>query len=152
MDNCEKLKINKCLIQPLKVAGVTLHTLPLMKDVRGNLFVGEFTKDIPFVPKRYFMVTDVPIDKLRGEHAHKTCHQFLTCIKGSCLVHVDDGKMCEEIILNQANVGLYIPSKIWSVQYKYSPDAILLVFASDYYDSSDYIRDYGEFQEILNNE
>lgn len=30
-------------------------------------------------------------------------------------------------------------------QYQYSADALLLVFASHYYDPSDYIREYGEF-------
>jgi hypothetical protein len=34
---------------------------------------------------------------------------------------------------------------IWSTQYQYSPDAMLLVLASDKYDAADYIREYGEF-------
>ncbi len=35
----------------------------------------------------------------------------------------------------------------WGIQYRYSRDAILLVFASDLYDPEDYIRDYEEFLE-----
>jgi len=31
------------------------------------------------------------------------------------------------------------------VQYKYSPDSVLLVFASHAYDASDYLRKYEEF-------
>jgi len=31
------------------------------------------------------------------------------------------------------------------VQYRYSADAMLLVFASEPYEPSDYIRDYDEF-------
>jgi hypothetical protein len=34
---------------------------------------------------------------------------------------------------------------IWGIQHSYSADAVLLVFASDYYDPADYIRDYNEF-------
>ena len=34
---------------------------------------------------------------------------------------------------------------VWSTQYKYTEDAILLVFASDPYDPDDYIRDYDAF-------
>ena len=34
---------------------------------------------------------------------------------------------------------------IWAVQYQYSADGLLLVFASDLYDPGDYIRDYDEF-------
>jgi len=37
---------------------------------------------------------------------------------------------------------------IWGVQYKYSPGAVLLVLASDYYDPADYIRSYDEFLKL----
>ena len=57
----------------------------------------------------------------------------------------DDGKSRVEILLDSADKGVYLPPMIWGIQYKYSADAMLLVFASDYYDDSDYIRDYREF-------
>lgn len=50
------------------VKGVTYHKLNYVKDLRGNLSVGEFLKDIPFTPKRYFLVFDVPNEKTRGQH------------------------------------------------------------------------------------
>jgi hypothetical protein len=34
---------------------------------------------------------------------------------------------------------------VWCVQYRYTPDAALLVLASDVYDPDDYIRDYEQF-------
>ena len=34
---------------------------------------------------------------------------------------------------------------VWGTQYRYAPDAMLLVFASHPYDPDDYIRDYDEF-------
>ena len=51
----------------------------------------------------------------------------------------------EEIALDGPNLGLYLPPMVWAVQYKYSSDALLLVFASEHYDPADYIRDYDEF-------
>jgi acetyltransferase-like isoleucine patch superfamily enzyme len=131
--------------QLTNVAGVSLHHLPLISDIRGSLTVGEFDRDIPFQVKRYFMVFDVPSVETRGEHAHFTCHQFLICIKGSCAVVVDDGKNRQEFLLDRPNLGIYLPPMVWGIQYKYSADALLLVFASDYYDKEDYIRDYSEF-------
>ncbi len=122
-----------------------LQELPLVKDLRGNLSFGEFERHIPFTPKRYFLVYDVPNFKIRGEHAHKVCHQFLVCIRGSCNVITDDGEKRREYVLDSVEKGLHIPPMVWGVQYKYSPDALLLVFASDYYDPDDYIRDYNEF-------
>lgn len=133
----------------LGVGGVTLHRLTMVGDMRGDLSVGEFSKEIPFEPKRYFLVFNVPSEKTRGEHAHKQCHQFLVCIKGSCAVVVDDGRVRDEVLLDSRDKGIYIPPMVWGIQYKYSNDAILLVFASDYYDAADYVRDYGQFTALV---
>lgn len=133
------------------VRGVTLHELPLIEDMRGNLSVGEFERSIPFQAKRYFLVFDVPSREIRGEHAHRTCHQFLICIKGSCTVVADDGTQRREYLLDRPNLGIYLPAMVWGIQYKYSPDAVLLVFASEYYAADDYIRDYGEFLSLAGN-
>jgi UDP-2-acetamido-3-amino-2,3-dideoxy-glucuronate N-acetyltransferase len=133
----------------IKIKGVTLHELPLIHDLRGNLTVGEFEKEIPFLPKRYFSVFDVPNKEIRGEHAHKMCQQFLVCIKGSCHVVADDGRQRQEFILDKPNKGIYLPPMVWGVQYKYSADAVLMVFASDHYDSNDYIRNYSDFTNMV---
>jgi len=134
-------------IETTQVKGVVVHHLPVVPDLRGTLSVGEFERQIPFLPKRYFMVYGVPSKEVRGEHAHLKCHQFLICLSGSCAVVADDGRQKVEILLDAPNVGLYLPPMVWGIQYKYTPDAMLLVFASDYYDASDYIRDYSDFIE-----
>jgi len=131
------------------VRGVTLHRLVLVEDLRGTLSAGEFEAHVPFVPRRYFMVFDVPGKDVRGEHAHRECHQFLVCARGSVAVVSDDGKSSEEVTLDAPNLGLYLPPMTWATQYKYSSDALLLVFASDLYDPADYIRDYDEFLRLV---
>jgi UDP-2-acetamido-3-amino-2,3-dideoxy-glucuronate N-acetyltransferase len=131
------------------VAGVTLHRMPRVADIRGSLTVGEFERSIPFPVRRYFMVFDVPSVETRGEHAHRECHQFLICVRGSCAVVADDGTNRQEFQLDRPDVGIHLPPKVWGIQYKYSHDATLLVFASHYYDSADYIRDYTEFRMLV---
>jgi UDP-2-acetamido-3-amino-2,3-dideoxy-glucuronate N-acetyltransferase len=132
---------------PMKVGVglVTLHSMKLAQDIRGCLSVGEFPDDIPFLPKRYFLVFNVPNEKTRGEHAHRLCHQFLICVKGSCAVVVDDGESRCELLLDSPNKGIHLPPMTWGIQYKYSNDAVILVFASHKYDADDYIRSYSEF-------
>ncbi|MDC8011106.1 WxcM-like domain-containing protein [Tahibacter soli] len=127
------------------VAGVTLHRLKQVKDLRGSLSVGEFPTDIPFNAERYFLVYDVPSAETRGEHAHLACHQFLVCVKGSCAVVADDGSRRQEFLLDRPELGIHLPPMVWGIQYKYSPDAVLLVFASHRYDAADYVRDYDRF-------
>jgi UDP-2-acetamido-3-amino-2,3-dideoxy-glucuronate N-acetyltransferase len=130
------------------VAGVKLHHMPRVADIRGSLTVGEFDRSIPFAAKRYFLVFDVPSVETRGEHAHRECHQFLICVRGSCAVVADDGTNRQEFLLDQPDVGLHLSPMVWGIQYKYSADAVLLVFASHYYDGADYIRDYSEFRQL----
>jgi UDP-2-acetamido-3-amino-2,3-dideoxy-glucuronate N-acetyltransferase len=125
--------------------GVRLLKMPRFVDIRGNLSVGEFSEFLPFDVKRYFLVFNVPSIETRGAHAHKDCHQFLICVKGNCAVVVDDGSTLQEFELSRPDLGLYIPPMVWSIQYKYSHDAVLLVFASHPYDPNDYIRNYDQF-------
>ena len=132
-----------------KVANVSLHRMPYVADIRGSLTVGEFERSIPFPAKRYFIVFGVPSAETRGEHAHRECHQFLICVRGSCAVVADDGVNRQEFVLDSPDVGLYLGPMVWGIQYKHSSDAVLLVFASHYYDSADYIRDYTEFCELV---
>jgi acetyltransferase-like isoleucine patch superfamily enzyme/dTDP-4-dehydrorhamnose 3,5-epimerase-like enzyme len=136
-------------ITPTAVKGVTIHRMVLVEDLRGTLSAGDFAAHVPFTPRRYFMVFDVPGKDVRGEHAHRTCHQFLVCARGSVAVVVDDGKTSEEVTLDRPDLGLYLPPMVWAVQYRYSADGLLLVFASDPYDPADYIRDYDEFRKLL---
>jgi UDP-2-acetamido-3-amino-2,3-dideoxy-glucuronate N-acetyltransferase len=134
---------------PSGIRGVDIYQFPWFGDSRGDLTVGEFDNGFPFRPKRYFIVSGVPSGGIRGEHAHKRCHQFLICAYGQCSVTVDDGTSRMEVLLNKPNVGIYVPPMIWGRQRQYSADAALLVFASEIYDPSDYIRDYDNFLNMI---
>lgn len=136
-------------VHKTRVKGVTLHTFKAVSDIRGSLSAGEFEREIPFKPLRYFLVYGVPTEETRGEHAHLRCHQFLIAVKGTVHVVADDGERREEFVLNKSNMGLYLPPMTWGIQYRYSPDSVLLVFASDFYDAGDYVRDYAEFKKLV---
>jgi dTDP-4-dehydrorhamnose 3,5-epimerase-like enzyme len=127
------------------VKGVRLVNLPMVADLRGSLSFAEYENTLPFIPKRYFLVYDVPSKEIRGEHAHRECHQFLVCIKGNCSVVVDDGSNRAEVLLDGPQLGLHVPPMVWATEYKYSADAVLLVLASEVYRAEDYIRDYDLF-------
>ena len=59
---------------------------------------------------------------------------------------LDDGiERVDEIVLNKPNKGLLIEEMIWREMYDFSEDCVLLILASEFYDESDYIRDYEEF-------
>lgn len=140
--------VTPCVLET-SVKNVTLHTMSEVTDIRGSLTVGEFERSVPFRSERYFLVYNVPTAETRGEHAHRVCHQFLVAVKGSVHVVADDGKTREEFVLDKPNQGIYLPPMTWGIQYRYSHDAVLMVFASHYYDAADYIRNYDEFKSLL---
>jgi len=130
----------------LHVGNCQVWPLPRFSDMRGDLVPIEFARNLPFVPKRQFFVFSVPGAEVRGEHAHRKCEQFLIAVSGALSVVVDDGQQSREVRLDCPEKGLYLPAGIWGIQYKFTRDAVLAVYASLPYAAQDYIRDYQEFQ------
>lgn len=136
---------SKDTVTTLNINDCAIWSLPVIDDMRGRLMVTEFSKNIPFIPKRSFFVHAVPSNKIRGEHAHKKCQQFLIAINGELRVVIDDGINRQEITLDDPGIGLFIQANTWGIQYKFSSNAILCVYASHEYVADDYIREYSEF-------
>jgi dTDP-4-dehydrorhamnose 3,5-epimerase-like enzyme len=133
-------------LETLGIDGVHVQRFRRFEDLRGSLTAGEMPTDgIPFTPQRWFLVYDVPGREVRGEHAHRVCHQFLVCVSGRVSVAVDDGSRRAEVLLDSPAVGIYVPPMVWASEYRYEDDAVLLVLASHRYDPDDYIRDYESF-------
>lgn len=119
-------------------------------DARGKLVAIEEFKDIPFDVKRVYYIYDTLEDVVRGHHAHKSLQQILICVHGSCKIKLDDGKEQEIVLLDKPNEGLYVSNVMWREMFDFSPDAVLLVLASELYDEADYIRNYEEFLAYVN--
>ena len=114
-------------------------------DDRGMLVALEEGKEIPFDVKRVYYMYDTVEGVRRGFHAHKCLEQILICVHGSCKILLDNGKEKEIVSLDTPYEGLYISNDTWREMYDFSPDAVLMVLASELYDEADYIRDYDEF-------
>lgn len=116
-----------------------------IRDSRGNLSFVEGQKDIPFSIKRVYYLYDVPGGASRGGHAHKNLHQLLIAIGGSFSITLKDGRNEITFNLNRAYEGLYLPPFIWRDIGNFSSGSSCLVLASEYYDESDYIRDWRKY-------
>lgn len=116
-----------------------LINLVNFKDDRGNLTVLDNTEALlPFKIKRVFYIYGVD-QSIRGGHRHKETIQAAICIKGSCVVTNNDGLRKEEFLLDDPSKCLILETKDWHQMKDFTSDAILLVFASTYFDESDYI-------------
>lgn len=114
-------------------------------DERGQLIALEENINIPFPIKRVYFMYDTKPDVHRGMHAHKNLQQVLFCVSGSCMIRLDDGKERKEVKLNKPEKGLFIGPGIWREMFDFQKGTVLMVVASEYYNESDYIRDYQEF-------
>ncbi|PIX78859.1 MAG: dTDP-6-deoxy-3,4-keto-hexulose isomerase [Piscirickettsiaceae bacterium CG_4_10_14_3_um_filter_44_349] len=127
----------------------TIDFKPLGDD-RGSLVALESNKSVPFDIKRVYYIFGTKEGVSRGFHAHKKLKQVAVCVTGSCRFVLDNGKEKEEIVLDNSTVGLVIDDLIWREMYDFTPDCVLMVLASEYYDENDYIRDYQEFLKVVN--
>lgn len=120
-------------------------------DARGQLVALEQFKDIPFEIKRVYYMYNTTKGVVRGCHAHKHLEQILVCIHGHCKIKLDNGNEQKIVFLEKPYEGLYVSCNMWREMFDFSPDAVLMVLASELYDETDYIRDYNEFLELAKN-
>lgn len=113
-----------------------LIDLKTFTDARGNLTVIE--KSIPFDIKRIFYIYSVD-NSTRGGHRHKKTIQAAICLQGLCNINNNDGTSKEVFVLDNPHKCLILEPKDWHTMDNFSPNAILMVLASEYFDQNDYI-------------
>ena len=123
------IKLNKCIF-----------------DI-NKLLVFDQTNNIPFKFKRIFIVSNT--SKIRGNHAHYKCKQFMVCLSGKVEIRYTDGYKKKKIILSSFNQGIYIPPMIWASQKYFTKNSVLLVFCDRKYENKDYIRDFNNYKELI---
>lgn len=121
----------------------------LLGDARGSLIAVEANKDIPFAIARVYYIFGTKEGVERGFHAHKELKQVAVAVRGSCIMKLDDGKEQLDILMNDPTKSVYIAPMVWHEMREFSEDCVLLVFADQAYDESDYIRNYATFLEAI---
>ena len=119
-------------------------------DERGHLVIVEGMKDIPFDIKRIFYIYGSGTDVVRGKHANRKSRFVLINVNGTSKVKIDNGYETAIIELSRPHTGIYMDTMVWKDMYDFSADSVLLVLSSEYYDSSEYIRDYELFLKEVN--
>lgn len=117
-----------------------LLDLKTLTDNRGNLTVIE--KVFPFEIKRVFYIYGVDSSS-RGYHRHRKTIQAAVSIQGSCIIHNQSGQgsSIEEYVLDSPSKCVILQPEDYHWMDNFSKDCILMVFASEFFDEADYIRE-----------
>jgi tellurite resistance-related uncharacterized protein len=128
-------------------------TMPMIElqtrnDARGRLTVLE-GNTLPFPIKRVFAISDVPEGAQRGGHAHREQWQAIVILQGSVRLRARTGSSDEHIILDRPNLCFIAAPMTWIDLGEFHGGAVCVVFCSDTYSESDYVRNWSEFESLL---
>ncbi|MFA6005287.1 MAG: FdtA/QdtA family cupin domain-containing protein [Patescibacteria group bacterium] len=139
--------MDKSSIKKTKLSHIV--QVPQIHDEALLCFAESDNRHIPFQIKRFYYIRDVDNGAVRGKHAHKKTKQMLFCLQGSVSLILDNGLDKEHILLNKPNEGLFLDAGMWHEMVDFKKNTLLLIVASDFYDESDYIRDYTNFIKFI---
>lgn len=123
---------------------IHIKTIPTINA--GELSFFEATREIPFDIKRIYYISKVPEGVRRGFHAHKKLKQLLFCPYGRIQLILENKNVREEIELSDPSIAVLVEEAVWREMLWLQKDSVLCVAASEFYDESDYIRDYEEYK------
>lgn len=136
--------MNTTLIPDVALQGVQWITCPQFQDERGILNVVEHN-ELPFVPHRTFWITNVPPNTQRGGHAHRTTHELLGALHGSCKLELRNPSQKIVVTLDSSSKFIHIPAMIWARLYDFSPEFVGLCFTSESYQADGYLHTFDDY-------
>ena len=124
--------------------GARFVPLQTIHDSTGGLTPFEWA-DLPFVPKRVFLLTDLVQGATRGGHAHHELEELIVAVSGSFTVRTLDERGWHRWTLHRPDQGLYVPPGVWRVLGNFSGNSAAMVLASTRYNPLDYVRSMDDF-------
>jgi dTDP-4-dehydrorhamnose 3,5-epimerase-like enzyme len=108
--------------------------------LKGSITVAEYSKQIPFLIKRFYLLHNTPLDTIRGRHAHKKTKIVLICLTGKCKVTIfKNSERNKTFILSNQKTALFINNKIFKEIKFLKEKTMLAVLASEKYSKRDYM-------------
>ena len=145
----DKMGLSFVFLYLIIIFATNMDKIKTYTDERGSLTIAESMGSVPFPITRIYWIYDVPQGVKRGFHANKLSYQYLVAVNGSVDICLEDKNGRRPYHLTSRSEGLLVPPETWNELTNFSPDAVLLVFASHTYDPTTYINSYSEFLEYI---
>jgi hypothetical protein len=110
-------------------------------DHRGALLALNFPQ-LPFTPRRVFVVTDTPEGMVRGKHAHHKTRQILVCLTGCITLRLENEAKGPHTVVLYRGDSLIHEALEWAELEFTCANSVLLSACSTDFDPSDYIGTY----------
>ncbi|MEP3653432.1 MAG: FdtA/QdtA family cupin domain-containing protein [Litorimonas sp.] len=107
-------------------------------DDRGALIPMD-TPDLPFLPKRVFMVEGAEGGSVRGGHAHRSARQLMCCVAGCVVVEASHNGQSVSVELVPNGEVLLIEAGVFATQAYRSPGDRLLVLSDEPFSEQSYL-------------
>lgn len=118
--------------------------IDLKENETGFLLPINF-EQLPYNPKRIFVIKNKFSGAIRGKHAHLIDKQILLVLNGSIKLSYEN--KFSKGILNLSFGQVYFSKELeWLELEMIEPNTIVMVFCSIEYDETEYIRDYDLFK------
>jgi hypothetical protein len=133
-------------LESLKTRNCRWVALPGAADARGRLNFVQSGKGLSFAPQRLFWLHGVAPGQWRGRHAHRLTEILLVAMSGACRIELEDGRVTEQVTLDDPALGLHIGAWVWHELADFAPGTVVLAIASTLYDEAEYIRDHETYK------
>ena len=128
---------------------MTSSSFEIFRKKSGTLIPISLNKDIPFKPKRIFLIYGNR-KFVRGNHAHKKCSQFFLPIQGKMELSFIDKKNNKKVLLGaKKGRGILLKPLSWCKLSFKTKNAVIMVFCDREYEFNDYIEKYEDFIKII---
>ena len=114
-------------------------------ETRGVLNAIEIPEKLIFECKRIYYISKVPVNSIRGAHAHKNLRQIFFAVSGSFTLNVTDGEKFDKVRISAQSSGYFLPNGYWRELTEFDPNTICMVLASEHFDESDYILEMSSY-------
>ena len=133
----------------VQICLVSFYNFKKYTKKSGHLVPISFKEDVPFKPKRIFLIYGKK-NFVRGDHAHKKCSQFFIPVSGKIELLYINSSISKTVVLDsKKKKGLLLKPLTWcKVKFK-TKNAVMMVFCDREYEFSDYIEVYSEFKSII---
>ena len=137
------------MIQIKKMMKIKKTKIKSYNNLTGKLTPFTFNNKFPIKVKRIFYIFGKK-NRIRGEHAHRKCSQFLFPLIGNFEVSILNKKQNKKFTMySKNNFGFLIKPKTWLKIKFLSKSSVLMVVCDMNYNFKDYIEDLKEFKKIV---